>query len=201
MNQHIVYLDCDQVLTDFIAGAAEAIGYDYPGTPNWPEGWTYDFFPYMGSTREEVNTHCNVDLWANLPWMEDGKDMLNLVLSRFRPDEIIVLTTPMQNNESYTGKMIWFERNVPELYHRVVPTLVPKDEFAFDFNRLLIDDCQSNYEKFTKAGGACILVPRPWNANEKIYFAGEAVSYVAEHLDKWMDIVDHPARNRKEING
>ena len=201
MTDHKVYLDCDQVLSDFVAGAARALGFHYPGTQNWPEGWTYDFFKFMDSTREEVNDLCDIDFWANLPWMEDGRDMLNQVLSRFRPDEIIVLTTPMRNSGSYTGKMIWFEKNIPELYSRVVPTAVPKEEFAFDFDRVLIDDCQSNHERFVRAGGACILVPRPWNDNKEIYFAGEAVSYVGERIDKWMELVKHPAMNRKESNG
>lgn len=198
---HRVYLDCDQVLTDFVAGSLAAVGIDYPGTKNWPEGWTYDFFRQAGTSREEVDKHCGVDFWANLPWIEDGKDIRNQVLSRFRPDEITVLTTPMRNNGSYTGKMIWFERNVPELYHRVVPTAVPKDEFAVDFNCLLIDDCQRNVEAFIKAGGASILVPRPWNQNDDVFYDGDAVSYVAERMDKWIELVGHPAKNRKEING
>lgn len=198
MKDHMVYLDCDQVLADFVAGTAKAIGYDYPGTRHWPEGWTYDFFRFMGSTREEVNTHCDTYFWASLPWIEDGRRILCQIFKRFRPNEITVLTTPMRNNGSYTGKMIWFERNIPELYDRVIPTSVPKEEFAFDFNRLLIDDCQKNIERFSKAGGAAIMVPRPWNQNVDIFDAGEAVQYIADRLDEWMKIVNHPARNRKE---
>lgn len=198
MRDHMVYLDCDQVLTDFIAGICAAIGYDYPGTPNWPEEWTYDMFESAGSSREDANKHCNIDFWANLNWMEDGKRILCQVFKRFRPNEITVLTTPMRNNGSYTGKMIWFENNVPELYDRVIPSLVPKEEFAFDFNRLLIDDCQRNVERFIKAGGAAIMVPRPWNQNSKIFFDDKAVEYVTAMMDQWMKIVDHPARNRKE---
>jgi len=197
MKDHMVYLDCDQVMADFIAGTAKAINYPYPGTENFPDDWTYDFFPFMNSTREEVNEHCDIDFWANLPWIEDGKEILNVVLTQFCPDEITILTTPMRNNGSYTGKMIWFENNVPQLYHRVIPTLVPKEEFAFDFNRLLIDDCQKNVENFIKAGGAVILVPRPWNQNRQIFFDGKAVSYIANMINKWMDIVDHPAKRRQ----
>jgi hypothetical protein len=195
---HNVYLDCDQVLTDFIAGSLAAVGIHYPGTRNWPEGWTYNYFRQAGTTREEVNKHCTADFWANLQWMEDGREILNEVLARFRPAEFMVLTKPMLNNGSYTGKMIWFEKNCPELYERVVPTLVPKEEFAYDFNSVLIDDCQDNVQAFINAGGASILVPRPWNQNNKIFFAGDAVSYVAEKMDKWVDIVNHPAKSRKE---
>ena len=198
MKDHMVYLDCDQVLTDFVAGACATVGYDYPGTWNWPFDWTYDFFSFVGSTKEEVNIHCDINFWANLPWIEDGKDILKVVMSQFRPNEITVLTKPMRNNGSYTGKMTWFEKNIPELYERVIPTLVPKEEFAFDFNQLLIDDCQDNVERFIKAGGAAILVPRPWNQNKQLFFDGKAVAYVAEKLRWWISIVKHPTRNRKE---
>ena len=198
MKEHMVYLDCDQVLSDFVAGICAAVGYDYPGTLNWPEGWTYDMFESAGTTREKANEYCDIDFWANLPWMEDGRRILCQIFKRFRPNEITVLTTPMRNTGSYTGKMIWFEKNIPELYHRVIPSSVPKEEFAFDFNHLLIDDCQSNVERFIKAGGAAIMVPRPHNQNVNIFDAGNAVPYIGEMLDKWMKIVDHPAKNRKE---
>lgn len=194
---HIVYLDCDQVLTDFIAGSLAAVGIHYPGTRNWPKGWTYNYFRQAGTTREEVNQHCGPNFWANLPWMADGREILAEVLARFYPQELMVLTTPMPNNGSYSGKMIWFEKNCPELYERVVPTLVPKEEFAYDFNTILIDDCQDNVEAFINAGGAAILVPRPWNPHDGIYARGEAVSYVAERMDAWIDLVNHPAKNRK----
>lgn len=198
MKDHMVYLDCDQVLADFVAGACATIGYDYPGTRNWPDGWTYNFFSYAGSSAKEVNTHCDIDFWANLPWMEDGREILEVVMSQFRPNEITVLTKPMRNNGSYTGKMIWFEKNIPQLYDRVIPTLVPKEEFAFDFNHLLIDDCQENVESFCRAGGAAILVPRPWNQNKRLFFNGKAVEYIAKMLAQWISLAKHPARNRKE---
>jgi hypothetical protein len=195
----MVYLDCDQVLADFIAGTARAINYPYPGTKNFPDGWTYNFFRFMNSTREEVDKHCDIDFWANLPWIEDGKEILKVVLSRFRPHEITVLTKPMRNNGSYTGKMIWFENNIPELYDRVILTFVPKEEFAFDWNHLLIDDCQENVERFIKAGGAAILVPRPWNQNRQVFFDGKAVKYITEMINGWIEIADHPTKRRNNV--
>lgn len=194
---HIVYLDCDQVLTDFIAESLASVGIHYPGTYNWPEGWTYNYFCQAGTTKQEVDRHCTRAFWANLQWMEDGREILAEVLARFYPQELMVLTKPMPNSGSYSGKMMWFEKNCPELYERVVPTLVPKEEFAYDFNCLLIDDSQDNVEAFGGAGGTTILVPRPWNENDSIFFKGDAVKHIAEEMDKWIDIVNHPARNRK----
>jgi len=199
-NDHIVYLDCDGVYTDFMAGTMRALGETYGGTKNWAWGRdAYNFFELAGSSREEVNKLCTIDFWANLPWMEDGQEILAEVLSRFSSNEVMLLTKPMPNNESYTGKAQWVTRNMPELVGRFLPTPVPKHEFAFDFNCLLIDDHQSNVEEFIGAGGAAILVPRPWNKNDKIFYAGDAVSYVAEKMDKWIKLVNHPAKNRKGI--
>jgi len=186
------------VLTDFVAGICKKVGYDYPGTYNWPEGWTYDMFEAAGTSREEADKLCDINFWANLDWMEDGRDILKAVLDRFKPHEIVVLTKPMRNSGAYTGKMIWFENNIPQLYDRVVPSLVPKEVFAVDFNTLLVDDCQENIEQFIRAGGAGILVPRPWNKQDQLFYSGKAVSYVARMLDKWIRIANHPARSRKE---
>ncbi|MCK5604169.1 hypothetical protein KAR91_19940 [Candidatus Pacearchaeota archaeon] len=198
-NKHIVYLDCDGVYSDFMAGTMRALGKSYGGTMKWPYGRDgYNFFRLAGSSREEVNELCTIDFFANLPWMEDGRELLAEAMSRFRPDEVMLLTKPMPNSASYTGKAQWVVREIPELVKRLVPTPVSKHEFAFDFNCLLIDDCQDNIEEFTRAGGAGILVPRPWNENDGIFYNGGAVLYVADCMDKWIELVNHPAKNRKE---
>jgi len=194
---HHIYLDCDQVLTDFVAAALAAVGRPYPGTRNWPPTWEYNFFTAAGTTRQEVDEHCDINFWACMPWMEDGRELLAAVLARFSPKEVTVLTKPMRNPGSYTGKMLWFEKNCPELYDRVVPTLVPKEEFAAGFGSVLIDDSQANIEAFTNAGGAGILVPRPYNDLDKVFHAGDAVNRVADLMDMWINLWDHPAKLRK----
>ena len=194
---HIVYLDCDGVFADFVTGILAKLNYPYAGINKWSWGRVFDIFPLIGTNWTEASKHCDAAFWANLPWMEDGKDILAEVWKRFRPAETMLLTKPMDNDESYTGKAQWVTKHMPELRRRVVPTHIAKSEFAYDFNCLLIDDSQENVETFINAGGAAILVPRPWNQNDDLFFAGKAVSYVAERLDKWMDLVKHPARNRK----
>jgi len=194
---HIVYLDCDQVFSDFVTGIFTALGFPHKVDRNWPFGSDYNVFPLAGSTRDEANKHCTIKFWENLPWTEDGKEILAEVWARFRPNETMLLTKPMEHDDSFTGKARWVRREIPELHKRMVPTWVEKSEFAFNFNCLLVDDSQENVERFIRAGGAGILVPRPWNQLDKMYYAGDTVSYVAEKMDKWIDIVDHPAKFRK----
>jgi len=199
MVGHRVYLDCDGVFADFISGSFRAFGIPYCGNRAWGEEINnYYFWRKYGFSDEYMNSLCTTDFWANLPWMEDGQDILNEIWKRFKPTETTILTGPMKHNDSYTGKAQWVEKHIPELHRRLVPTHVPKEEFAFDWNCLLIDDNQENHDRFVLAGGACILVPRPWNKNGDIYMSGDTVKYIAERLDKWITITKHPAKNRKE---
>lgn len=194
---HNVYLDCDGVFADFVTGILAAMGYEFPGYDKWPFGHVFDIFPLIGSNWAEASKYCDADLWANLPWMTDGAKILHEVLARFHPDETMVLTKPMDHDGSYTGKARWVTEHMPVLRRRLVPTHIPKAEFAFDFNCLLIDDSEENCGAFGAAGGAAIMVPRPYNANDEIFYAGDTVKYVAEQMDKWIDIVNHPAKNRR----
>lgn len=197
-NEHIVYLDCDGVFADFVTGILAKMNIPYEGYDKWPYGRVFDIFPLIGSNWTEASKLCDATFWANLSWMPDGKVIRDEIWKRFRPAETMLLTKPMDHDDSYTGKAQWVTREMPELRRRLVPTHISKSEFAIDFNTLLIDDSEENYDAFVRAGGAAILVPRPYNANDKIFSAGEAVSYVAERMDKWIELVKHPARNRKE---
>lgn len=195
---HNVYLDCDQVFSDFVAGMFRALNFPYAGAENWQWGRNYNIFDIASVSKEKANKLCTIDFWENLPWTGDGKEILEEVWARFRPNEVMLLTKPMEHDDSFTGKAKWVRREIPELHKRMVPTWIEKAEFAFDFNCLLIDDSPDNVEAFTDAGGAAILVPRPWNQNDYLLYDGKAVSYIAEKMDKWIETVKHPAQNRKE---
>jgi 5'(3')-deoxyribonucleotidase len=197
IRPHMVYLDCDQVFSDFVTGIFQALKFPHKVDRSWSFGQTYDVFPLAGSTREEANELCTIDFWENLPWTEDGKELLAEIWARFRPYETMLLTKPMEHDDSFTGKARWVRREIPELHKRMVPTWVEKAEFAYDFNCLLIDDSQDNVESFVTSGGAAILVPKPWNQNDYIFYEGKTVSYVVEQMDKWIDLVGHPAKYRK----
>jgi len=184
----MVYLDCDGVFADFVTGILNALEYPDYDIHRWRWGRVFDIFPLIGTNWKEASAHCTSDFWANLPWMEDGADILDVVRLRFRIDECVVLTKPMDNDESYTGKARWISRHIPELRRRVIPTHVPKQEFCHSFEDLLIDDSQENIAAWIDAGGAGLLVPRPWNNLDQTFYDGDAVKYVAEQIDKWTDI-------------
>lgn len=153
-----VYLDIDGVLADFTQGVFRAVGrkYDYndPVLKNWM--WYGD----IGFDLPQIDSLCNINFWAGLPWMHDGKEILQLVERAF--NNIYLLTTPMPNPGSYTGKMLWIERHLPKYINRTIITQIPKQHFA-NVTSLLIDDRYENCYQFQNAGGLAILVPRPWN--------------------------------------
>jgi 5'(3')-deoxyribonucleotidase len=198
MLNHRVYLDCDGVFADFVSGILQALGYPEEYDINkWPWGRVFDIFPLIGTDWKEASSHCTSDFWANLPWMSDGKEIYHEIFTRFNVAETMLLTKPMDNDESYTGKARWVTEHMPSMRRRMIPTHVPKQELAFGFNCLLLDDSQQNIDAFIAFGGAGILVPRPWNVNDHVFFAGDTVKYIGEMLDRWIDITDHPAKNRR----
>lgn len=175
----IAFLDIDGVLADFGGGMHKALGLPYD--PNhWPykkgpAGWTW--YEELGLSFAEFDRLCTFDLWANLRWMPDGIRILNIIERRlFGKDNIRLLTAPMPNVESASGKMAWVKRHMPRYTKQLVITTAPKETFARVPDSILIDDCQDNFERWIAAGGQAQLVPRWWNnCHEQATRAAEVV--------------------------
>ena len=172
----------DGVITNFIYGVYAAFNklYSYSTLSKKYKFW--DDWPDI--TSETVDTVCTTKFWDSLEWMHDGHDILREVTKYFKAEQIYLLTYPMPNVESATGKWMWVQKHLPEYYKQTIITQVPKSLFAKpDF--LLIDDKNENVEDFIAAGGDAILVPRPWN---KLYKYKDCAWFtVATELVKRMD--------------
>lgn len=172
----IVLLDIDGVLANFNKRAFEALGLPYTyGHPALREWYWYEYFTF---SFEEVDSVCTIDFWAGVQWMPDGRDILALVESKF--DDIYLLTTPMPNPGSGTGKILWVNEHLPRYSKRTIITQVPKSLLAGP-DRLLIDDKDENVAEFVTAGGQGILVPRHWN--ELCGWADETLQVVKNSLE------------------
>ena len=155
-----VFLDVDGVLANFRKGIHDAFNkrYDYSLlSPKWIfwDDWS-------NVTFEMVNAVCTIPFWQNLEWMHDGLEIFKSICDKFKPEQIYLLTTPMPNVESATGKWLWVKNQLPGFYKRTIITQAPKHLLAKP-NTLLIDDKDENIDKFRAAGGKIIMVPRPWN--------------------------------------
>ena len=173
----IVFLDMDGVLVNFGEGTYRAFGipYDYAMTsPDW------FYYREWGVSDEEFDSVCDRQFFASLRWMHDGGDILCAIERKFDPANIYLLTSPMNNPGSSSGKMDWVLRHLPTYKKRIIITQSPKGLFAGP-DRLLIDDNDENAAGFVAAGGQGILVPRSWN--ELRGWAGETLKVVQNSLE------------------
>lgn len=172
-----VFLDMDEVLTDFNKGVCDQfnIPYQYENFSR-----NYKWFPEIGQTFESVSAICTTEFWANLEWVHNGHDIFRLVTSTFKPEQIYLLTTPMPNPGSYTGKALWVQSHLPEFSKRLIVTSAPKSLFAQP-DTLLIDDKDENVGGFKTAGGQALLVPRLWNKNHQ--WAHQTIDVVKQYLE------------------
>jgi 5'(3')-deoxyribonucleotidase len=155
-----VFLDVDGVLANFRKGIHDAFikPYHYP---TLSKKWVFwDDWPEV--TSEMVNAICTTGFWQNLEWMHDGHDILRAIFDKFSASQIYLLTTPMPNPESPTGRWLWIQDNLPAYYKRTIITQAPKSLLARP-DTLLIDDKDQNIDEFVEAGGRGCLIPRPWN--------------------------------------
>lgn len=159
-----IFLDIDGVLADFRKGVHDAFNKPYFYSTLTSKWYFWDDWPDVSSKM--VDAICTMEFWIELSWMYDGQDILREVTKYFKPEQVYLLTTPMSNVESPTGKWIWVKNNIPKYYKRTIIAQAPKSLLAKP-DCLLIDDKDENVEKFIAAGGDAILVPRPWNKLHK----------------------------------
>lgn len=156
----ICYLDLDGVLVDLYGYAHEP--HQLPKLETWPAGeysiakaYGYcdsDFWPAMD----------RVVFWATLPWLPDGKIILELCEETF--DEVCLVSHPVGPNCA-AGKITWIEKNLPEYYRNRDYMIGPGRRHLGHPGAVLIDDGDANVIEFIKRGGKGVLVPRRWNSH------------------------------------
>ena len=113
------YLDMDGVLVDFMRGIYEAHGKTY--VPSVDEKEEYDCWHRLNMSAEEFFRPCQSSaFWSNLPWMSDGKEILGKVVGTFGWDNITILSKPTNHPLAASGKLLWLEKNIPQLVHRYI---------------------------------------------------------------------------------
>lgn len=182
-NKVKLFLDMDGVLTDFTRGWADILNFPYTYDPYSLKRGVWDYFPELlgkhNITFKQIDDVCTCDFWANLPWMHDGKLILQIVLDVFGYENIYLLTSPMPNPGSPNGKCEWIEKNIPGLKKRVILTNVDKGLFAGP-GRILLDDKNENVYSFRAHGGVGIICPRPWNKRHRY----DTVPFIKDRLER-----------------
>ena len=183
-----VFLDLDGVVSDFLRGLHEALDVSYSYVKYTYEKGKWDMLNDIKRsdgtpvTFRECDDCCTIPFWHRLYWMHDSAEILRAIGGWFNVENIYLLTTPMPNPESSTGKVLWVRDNLPEFIKRTILICAPKSLLARP-DTLLIDDKDENVEGFQKAGGNAILVPRPWNKLHK--YSDVASQIVRKELEQY----------------
>ena len=181
-----IFLDMDGVLVNFLGGLHKALNipYDINNYPYEKGKWNMltdiKGFDDIPATFKECDDCCITSFWQSLEWMYDGRDILHTIGYILGLEKIYLLTTPMPNLESASGKMMWVNDNLPAFLKYIIITQAPKHLLARP-DTLLIDDKDENIDEFIAAGGRGLLVPRPWNRAH--FCADKSVEVVKEFLE------------------
>jgi len=156
-----IFCDMDGVLTDFDRGFKRLKANKNHRTPKEYEDkhGKNSIWPLIDHRKEYF--------WKRLPWTKDGRELWDY-LDRYTP---YILSAPSRSKYSKDGKMEWIKLNLRFSQRKYVKTPEEHEErpelrvilsnekelFAKGANDILIDDKESNIEKWTKAGGTGIL--------------------------------------------
>jgi 5'(3')-deoxyribonucleotidase len=155
-------LDMDGVLDDFVGGASKAHSRTSPYEDDQGHG-VFDMEKLWGISTNDFWAKCQgYNFWF---WMEKTKEadeIVNLATAYFGVDNIAILTSPSDpDRECVEAKRDWIKKYYPQFSKRII--FGSAKEFLAGPERVLIDDRDRNVEDFRAAGGATVLVPRPWN--------------------------------------
>jgi len=170
-----ILCDMDGVLVDFVGPACESHGKTKPYQNSSAAG-SWDIVGLLGMTPEEFWGPLGYVFWASLPWMSDGRRILEVIFDATQ--HVYLLTSPTDDPGSLSGKYAWVKRELPDLRRRMLVG-APKHLCAMP-DAVLVDDSDANIDRFSDAGGRTILVPRPWNSRHAE--SHRAVECVVEDL-------------------
>lgn len=154
----VCFLDLDGVLVDFVGGAFRLHGRSVPAADvqwGFPEQ-----LGFSGVNDPAFWEPMGFDFWAGLAWTPEGRDVLRSVEAAFG-DRVAVMTSPCDTPGAVEGKVAWVRRELPAYRRRFF--VGPAKDMAAGPGKVLVDDHDANVDKFVAAGGAAVLVPRPWN--------------------------------------
>ena len=155
-----VLLDIDGVLADLVGGACKLHNKPNP-YDNHDNHGTYDIQKLMGIPAREFWGAMTRNFWANLEPTPYMTDIVNLLVKAYGGENICLLTSPILTDGCIDGKMEWIRKHLPAFKRQYL--IGPAKEFCAHEGSLLIDDSETNVNKFRAAGGSAFLVPGPWN--------------------------------------
>lgn len=170
----VFLLDMDGVIANFIGGLIRS--------HKWPiEHRDFDSWNYhreLGVTDEEMwKPTREPGWWERLdpyPWAGKLIDELD------DKGEVIFCSSPSLCDSCPSQKVTWLRNHGFMSLNSNDYQMGPRKELNALSGAVLIDDSDSNVDKYRKAGGEAVLFPQPWNENRK--HMSEPVSYTLNEV-------------------
>lgn len=160
----LINIDLDGVLTDWMKHTVAL--FDIPEDFYFQPG-CWDTVPamldYLKIHSQEFWLKQTPEFWATMPWTTYGKELLKWCEWCAGADNCRILSTPA-NAFSAHGKVWWMEYQMPYYHERRYYHLTKHKEELANPNKLLLDDCDENINKFREKGGKAILIPTKYNS-------------------------------------
>lgn len=180
-----IYLDMDEVLVDFIGGYIKMMGLDYQQVMSHHKRGEWAIMDTLTRAMKLPKPMSVEQFWAPidgdcqfweklepLPWCDRlWKEVHKLT------QDVHIISSPSHCDSSYTGKVRWLKRKFGRDFTRFM--LTPHKEILAKPNSILIDDRESNCNKFCKAGGRSVIFPRYCNGIGEV---ADPVEYVMDEL-------------------
>ena len=157
-----IFLDMDEVIVDFVRPALKLHKLNIPYT-----NVSWDIRSHSDLSAPDFWNKFDKDFYTNLPWLSNGKALLNFLIGLVGAENICLCTAPILTSGCIEGKMNWIRRELPGFDRRFMIT--PVKHFCAGSNKILIDDKEKNCQSFIQHGGKAILVPAPWNSETGKY--------------------------------
>jgi len=172
-------VDMDGVLVDFVRPALALHGREEV-LADWPAG-EWDMPGILGISSEEFwrPIHAvGARFWAELEPFVWCDPLLELVRSRGR---FAILTSPSHDAGCAAGKITWLQSRLGYDFRDFL--IGPPKWLCARPGQLLIDDNDTNVERFRERGGEAILFPQPWNRNHALA-GSDPIEYINEQLEQ-----------------
>jgi len=203
MTDPVILLDMDGVLSDF-ASAVSRVSPDPHYVYNSfeaklmfgekdPALLEEEFgFDSVNEMWRAIDSR-GIEFWSEMPTYPWAKHLVE-TLSGFDA-KLVVCTAPSLSENSAAGKVVWLQRFFNSRNFRDY-MLTPAKWAAASENTFLIDDSESNIEKFRRRRGGAALWPAPWNSLHSRYSDNgiKQLEYVLEPLKKWYDDITADTR-------
>lgn len=184
-SRPLIYLDMDGVCCDFVTASIRINGFD-PDTviADWATQYKGEFYTYkvlgieLDTFWDRIGTG-GTAFWRELdayPWFESMYEELN------RLGRVVFLSSPTRNPSCLAGKLQWLQDRFGKTFKEFIFT-TNKDLLAHS-GAALIDDYETNIQKFRERDGNGILFPRVWNANHA--FETSPDTYTIQQCADWL---------------